>query len=219
MRTVIAGASGLGKAAAEKLISADHEVVVIDIDRARLDELSGRLDCGLVHGDCTLPSTLREAAGDEVCALLALTDSDQDNILCAKVALSVGYERVVPQIVKTELLAICEELSIPDVVTPHETVSAGLVDLLEKCGRSDHDPHLVGDLRLMRHEAGRAHDGKALSDLPLERRAKVIALQRGEQANIAEDDTVLRDGDLLVILVRRGDAERIHDALTKEADG
>src|SRR6056297_1223442 len=99
MRIVIVGASALGEAAARKLIDGEHDVVMVDPDRRRLEEMAESHDLGVIHGDGTLPSVLREAGGENFDALLALTESDEANILCAMVGRSVGYEKVVPKIV------------------------------------------------------------------------------------------------------------------------
>ena len=60
MRIVILGASRFGTAIAETLMEAQHEVVVIDRSRERLEALAERLDCGMLTGDGTMPSPLRE---------------------------------------------------------------------------------------------------------------------------------------------------------------
>ena len=59
MRIVIAGATKLGATLAARLVDAKADVVLIDKDEAALDMLADTLDCGLIHGDATLPSVLR----------------------------------------------------------------------------------------------------------------------------------------------------------------
>ena len=219
MRIVVAGASALGRAAARHLIAAGHEVVVIDRDRAVLDRMSDKLDCGLIEGDATLPSILREAAGDRFDALVAVTNSDEDNILCAVVGRSIGFDRVVPQIIKPELCAICDELSLDDVVTPHETVAAGLTDLLGPAGAgkdSAHDAHLSGELRLASVTVSASMADTAVSDLPIAGSARALVVRRGDTEALVEPSTVLREGDELILLAARKDAKSLISALKSE---
>jgi len=63
------------------LIQQKHDVVIIEKDKARIDELSREFDCGFLQGDGSRPKLLREAGPEDTDALLCLTDDDQDNKL------------------------------------------------------------------------------------------------------------------------------------------
>jgi trk system potassium uptake protein TrkA len=97
---------------AHQLVEDGHEVVLIDIDRDRLDELADGLDCAMNRGDGTLPSPLRDAYGDGSDALVALTNVDDVNIVATMVGRAVGFDRVIPQTVRSELLSVVEELDL-----------------------------------------------------------------------------------------------------------
>ena len=88
MHITILGASRFGVATVRNLIEQGHEVVLIDIDRDRIDELADGLDCAMICGDGTLPSTLRDAFGDGSDALVALTNEDDVNILASATSAS-----------------------------------------------------------------------------------------------------------------------------------
>ncbi|MBY8974382.1 TrkA family potassium uptake protein [Rhodobacteraceae bacterium NNCM2] len=218
MRIVIIGISPLGSAAAKRLIEAGHDVVVIDQKRSKLDALSERFDCGLVEGDGTLPSTLREAGGEEPGALLALTNSDEDNILAAVVARSVGFERVIPQIINAELCAICDELKLDDMITPHETVSASLLDMLDDRAHSERSTNLSGQLRLMEYVVSGALVGQQPDEVETGgHEGSIIAINRGDEELFAADAGAIEEGDTLVLVTRRDDADALSETL-KEAD-
>lgn len=216
MRVVIVGASPLGRALAGKLVDASHDVVMIDRNAEKLDALGGRLDCGLIEGDGTLPSILREAGGDEPDALLALTNSDEDNILCAVVGRSVGYQRVIPQIIQSELCAICEELTLEDVITPHETVAADLLDTIEDRKGAEASAHLTGALRLAEYNISASMTGKDATEIDLGTDASVIAVKRGDEEMLARAAGQLRESDVLVIVLQRDKAEEIAQHLKSE---
>ena len=61
MRIAIVGASSAGVSTARLLIEHKHDVVIIEKDKARIDELSEELDCGFLHGDGSRPRILKEA--------------------------------------------------------------------------------------------------------------------------------------------------------------
>ena len=116
MRIIVVGGSRFGIATLKHLLDKGHEAVLVDESRERLDDISDDVECGLIHGDGTLPSILREAMGDGADALMMLTNHDEANILGAAVGRSIGIERVVVQIIQTQLLPICEELGLEEVV-------------------------------------------------------------------------------------------------------
>lgn len=211
MRITILGASRFGVATVKQLVEDGHEVVLIDEDRARLDELSETLDCGMIHGDGTLPSVLRDAYGDGSDALVALTNEDDVNILASVVGRSVGYGRVIPQIVRPELLSVVEELQLDDTITPHESVARAIVSALTQHSTVETDLTLHRDLRLVSHKVEEGLSGKTLGELELPDKVRAVAVVHGEEESFAADDTPISEGDR-VMFVAHVDAT---DALNK----
>lgn len=197
MHVTILGASRFGVAAAKKLIEEDHEVVLIDKNKARLDDLADGLDCAMIYGDGTLPSTLRDAYGDGSDALVALTNHDDVNILAAMVGRSIGFARVVPQIVRTELLSVVEELELTDVVTPHESLARSIVSSLTDKSDLETDIALRRELRLVSYTVTPGLSGRAISDLDLPKDARPVAHTNEESESFAERDIALKEGDHL----------------------
>jgi trk system potassium uptake protein TrkA len=203
MRIVILGASRFGSAIAEKLIDAEHEVVVIDKSRERLETLAERLDCGMLNGDGTMPSTLREVWRDDADVFVAMTNASEDNILACLVARSVGFGRVIPQIVASELMRVCEELELTDAINPHATVAQDVADALEDRAELDHDTALTNQLALKRVHVPDRLDGCALGDVDLPDGAKAVALVRDQDESLPDADTVLKAGDHILMVTRR----------------
>lgn len=216
MRIVIAGATSLGATLAERLIEAGAEVVLVDKDAAALDEIADTLDCGMIHGDATLPSTLREAAGDEPDVLVALTHSDEDNILCAVVGRSVGFERVIPQIAAVELGAICEELELTDFIMPDATIATSLIAAIEDGSSPMNASPLCGDLTLIGYRIAGALAGARVGDLDLPEAASLIAISRDGEDAFARDVDETAEGDQLTLLVRRDEIRETIAALSEQ---
>lgn len=79
MRIVIAGAGQVGTSIAASLCD-EHDVVVIDVDRERVDELTYSIDVLALHGDAADPEMLREADVADAELLIASTDDDEVNL-------------------------------------------------------------------------------------------------------------------------------------------
>jgi trk system potassium uptake protein TrkA len=218
MRIVIVGASRFGTATAAHLTEAGHEVVVVDRDADKLQALADEVDAGLLEGDGSLPTILRDAYGDGADALVLLTNVDDVNILAALVGRSVGYPKVVPQIVRKELLAVCEELGLEHLITPHATVARSIARTLE----SKHDAAL--DLRSHRgfdvlgYRVGQRHHGARLSDLDLPEATRPIAVARDAGDELLTDETRLQEGDLLIVAVAAEAQEQMNELFPSEAE-
>ncbi|MEL6644885.1 MAG: TrkA family potassium uptake protein [Pseudomonadota bacterium] len=211
MHVSILGASSFGVATARHLVEEGHDVVLIDANRDKLDGLSDGLDCAMVIGDGTLPSTLRDAFGDGSDALVALTNNDDVNILAAVVARSVGYTRVIPQIVRSEMMSVVKELSLDDVITPHESLARSIVSGLTQHSEVETDLALRRELRIVNHVVPDALVGHALGDLDLPDSARAIAVAGADADVFAASDTRLSAGDHVLFVVHCDAA----DALTK----
>ncbi|MEL6587572.1 MAG: NAD-binding protein [Pseudomonadota bacterium] len=212
MRVTILGASRFGAAIAEHLIDDNHEVILIDKDRGRLDRLAERLDCGMIEGDGTMPSVLREAYRDEEDVFIAVTNASDDNILASLVARSVGFGRVIPQITAQELMDVCQELNLDDVINPHATVAESICAGLEDRAALDSEAMLHQDLALKRVGVPERMVGQRLADMDLPKTARAVALIRDDTEHFADDDTTLRAKDCLVLAVARDAAQEVAKA-------
>ena len=98
MRVVFIGAGDLTVETATLLLQGDHQIIIIETDKERIDELSDVLDCSFLHGDGSKPHILEEADPNNTDFLFCLTENDQYNIIAALVGRSLGYSQVILQI-------------------------------------------------------------------------------------------------------------------------
>lgn len=211
MRVVILGASRFGAAIAEKLIEENHEVVLIDKDRDRLEKLSERLDCGMIEGDGTMPSVLEETFRDKKDAFVAVTNASEDNILAALVARSIGFGRVIPQIVTSQLVNVCRQLELHDVINPHATVAESIADALEDKTTLENETVFRNELCLKRVKVPDTLDGTTFGKIGLPDSARGIAVIAQDSERLLSSDTVLSAGDSLLFVVERSAQDPLRD--------
>ena len=84
MRIVILGAGQVGSSVAENLVSEANDITVVDINAERLKSLQDRLDLRTVTGNAAHPSTLEQAGARDADMLLAVTQSDETNMVACK---------------------------------------------------------------------------------------------------------------------------------------
>jgi len=199
MRTVFVGAGKVSVETAKVLIKKGHEVVIIENDKAKIDELSEEMDCSFLQGDGSQPNLLREVNPGQTDFLFCLTNSDQDNVIASLVGRSLGFNRIVTSIGDPQFEGICRELGLKDTIIPSRTISRYLEDMV---GGGEN----VELSTVIKHEArfftliAKEEDAIAAKDLKLPADAKVICYYRDGKFSHADEETTFRIGDEVVIL-------------------
>ena len=86
MNVVILGAGQVGGSLAEHLANESNDITVVDTDGPRLRELQDRLDIRTIEGAASFPSTLERAGARDADLLIAVTNSDEINMVACQVA-------------------------------------------------------------------------------------------------------------------------------------
>jgi trk system potassium uptake protein TrkA len=86
LKIVILGAGQVGSSVAENLLSEANDITVVDIDGTRLRNLQDRLDLRTVLGSAAHPSVLVEAGIEDCDMMIAVTQSDETNLVACKLA-------------------------------------------------------------------------------------------------------------------------------------
>lgn len=199
MRFVFIGAGTVTQHAAELLIKGGHDVVIVEVDKERIDKLEGTLDCGFVHGDGGAPDILRETDPGKTDILFCLTGNDQTNIIASLVGRSLGFKRVVPQINNPQYEHICIELGLEDAIVPARTIARFLADMSVGHHALDLSAIIKGDARVFSWVLD-AEDEGTLADLKLPDETRVICCYRGDKFLLPEMDDRLKEGDELVVI-------------------
>lgn len=210
MRIVIVGASAAGVATARLLIEHKHEVVIIDKDKARIDELAQELDCGFLHGDGSRPYILREAGPQDTALLLCLSNDDQDNIIASLVGRSLGFGDVVTKISDPEFEHICTELKLENTISAAQVTARRLVDTVEGRGVVELSTVLRGDVRFFVISVAAGETGP-LSKLDLPADTRVLYGYRDGRLLWPKEDLRLEEGDDLVLLTTSSRLQALED--------
>jgi trk system potassium uptake protein TrkA len=217
MRVVMVGASALSLATGRVLLQRGHEVVIIERDAERLKALGAEIDCGLIHGDGSRPSVLKEVGPEHTDFLLALGEDDQNNILAALVGRELAFGDVIVKIEDPEYVSICEHLGLRNTIVPDLQIGRSLADMLEARGQVSLSARLKGDLRFLSFTVDAGKAGK-VGDLGLPKEARVIAVTRDGESQLAADDGELRDGDEVLLILNAKHAPKLGERLLTKAD-
>ncbi|HKY02449.1 MAG TPA: Trk system potassium transporter TrkA [Burkholderiales bacterium] len=206
MKIVILGAGQVGSTLAESLVSEQNDITVVDLEPGRLRDLQDRLDLRTVLGSAAHPDTLLEAGIEDADMLIAVTQSDETNLVACRIAAKrynvptrIARIRSSGYLNRPELLDD-DGFNVDYAISP-ETILADYIGLLIEF------PEALQVLRFadgrVTMVAVRAVTGGLMVGNPLKelRRhipsvdARVVAIFRGDQAIIPDGDTIVEHGD------------------------
>jgi trk system potassium uptake protein TrkA len=199
MRVAFVGAGEVTVRTTEFLIAKGNEVIIVEKEKEKIDELSEHLDCSFLHGDGSKPNILREINPEQTDALFCLTNNDQINIISGLVGRSLGFKRVIPRIQDPEFEGICRELGLQDTIIPSRTISRYLADMVTGFDILELSTVIKEEARFFTFVAGK-EDTVGVADLKLPDNARVICLYREGHFQLADNGTKLQKGDEVVIL-------------------
>ena len=214
MRSIICGAGDVGYSIADKLSKEGFEVTVLDESKDRLKKISESLDVKTILGMPSLPSILSKAGAKDCDILIAVTKSDETNMICCQIGHSLfqipkKIARIRQQdYLNDEWLNLynTKNLPIDAIISPEEEVakalfrrikSPGTIDMVEL---ADNRLKLVG----LRCESNCKILGKTLRDLSEEFTnylVNILFVFRGEDKFIVNSNTTLEKNDLVYMVV------------------
>jgi trk/ktr system potassium uptake protein len=199
MRIVLLGGSETAVRTAEILICQGHEVIIVDSDKAHINELSEELDCSFLHGDGAKPAILQEVGPQQTDVLCCLTDNDQANILASLVGRSLGFSHIITSIQDPDFEGISLELGLEDVIIPSRTTSRYLADMIRGVNTLELSTIIKGEARFFTFILEKK-DAGTVTELKLPEEARVVCMYRKEEFILIDQDTALQRGDEIVIL-------------------
>ncbi|GAB6060976.1 potassium channel family protein [Desulfonatronum parangueonense] len=210
MRIAFVGAGEVTIRTTELLTARGHEVVIIEHDQSKIDDVSESLDCDFLKGDGTKPEILREVGPEQTDVLFCLTDSDQTNLIASLVGRTLGFARVIPKLQDPEFEEISIELDLKDAILPSRTISRYLADMVEGMDILELSTVIKGDARFFTFIVD-AEKGKSIAELDLPKNSRLICYYRKGQFNLAEENDTLRKGDEVVILTTSDSLQDLND--------
>ncbi len=113
MKIVILGAGQVGSSVAENLASEANDITVVDVNAERLKKLQDRLDLRTVTGNAAHPAILEQAGARDADMILAVTQSDETNMVACKLAATMFN---IPT--KIARIRSADYLSHPEIFAP-----------------------------------------------------------------------------------------------------
>jgi len=135
MKIIIVGGGKVGYTLAQQLSTEDHDITLVDNDAEVLTHADETLDIMCIKGNGASAEILKSAGIDETDILLAVTDSDELNMICCVIGKKLGAKHTVARVRNTdysdEYKMLREELELNLVINPEMEAAAEIAQMIQ----------------------------------------------------------------------------------------
>lgn len=210
MRIIIIGAGNAGRMLATRLCEEKHNIVMIDADQHSLSEAEKGLDILSICGEGVHPAVLQKARADKADLFIAVTSSDEVNILSCLMAHSVGAKDKIAYVANPNFLDENEQydfnrMGIDLIINQKQSCANEVFNMLKMPGAYEVFDLFGGRVMVAGHNI--TSISPLLNRTPAEcnvldlmQDVRAIAIRRNNQLVIPRGDTVFEQDDLVYIV-------------------
>lgn len=216
MRVIVCGAGRVGLSIASYLSYQDNHVTVIDRDVNLIRRITDTYDINGTVGHASQPDVLKKAGCENADIILAVTDSDEVNMVACQVAHSVfGVSKKIARIRQREYrdpawsnLFSRNHMPIDVIISPEEEIAAGILSRMSVPGTTnditlaDHKIHVFGIICAEDSPI----EGNSMKSIDYSLRNvdyRILVVFRDGETIIPNDDYIARRGDEIYFLTPR----------------
>ena len=211
-RIIVVGAGKVGKTITKRLTDEGHNLIVIDKSESKLSELSDQCDCMPIAGSGASHTTLQEAGITDADLLIAVTDSDELNLLCCTIAKQFNPDistiaRVRNPDYGNEIPYLMNRLAIDRIINPEyeAAVEAARLLFLPAAISINSFAHGSAEIVKIMIPEGSIIDDKSIAYLGknITNDLVIVGVERDGELTIPNGDFVLKSGDVISFVSSR----------------
>ena len=198
MKIVVVGAGKVGYSLAQRLAQDQHDVYVIEKNGDRIKNLENSLDVNLVQGNGSSISLLQEIGIADMGMLIAVTDSDEVNMLACMLGKAAGIPKTIARVRDNEYdsgtnASIRERLGIDLFINPEMVTAQEIYKVLKTPAALDVEDFASGAVRLVEFKIRNNLNvtGIPLRKLELPPNVLVVGIMRGGEMIIPHGESTL----------------------------
>ena len=214
MNIIIIGCGKVGETLAEQLNEKGNNITVVDTDPKRVSDITDRLDVMGVVGNGATHTVQEDAGVEKADLLIAVTGSDELNLLCCTVAKIVGKCQTIARIRNPEYSSeapyLRDKLGLAMVINPEAAAAAEIERVLRFPSALKIDTFARGRVQLIRFRLSEDARivGMSVREMATKLDANVLVctVERGEEAHIVKGDFVFAERDVVSIIATPANA-------------
>ena len=216
MNIIICGAGKTGAHAAEILSADGANVTVIDENQALLDCLADSLDVAILMGHPSAAKDLQTSGVADADVVIAVTDDDEVNLLCASTASYMGADRTFATVTHSmylnrDPLDYSKIFSIDSLICPAYSAARAIASHLRNPAAMKVEQFVGHTIEVQQFEASKGAPGIGcqLSDIQLPGGARLAAITRHGETYLPSGTSTVDQGDEVLLVAN---ADVFHDA-------
>ncbi len=232
LRIIIVGCGKVGSTLVERLTADNHDVTVIEQNPSELQLITDHYDVAGMVGNGASYAVQQEAGIEEADILIAVTASDELNLVCCMVAKRAGHCDVIARVRTPEYADdaeyLREQMGMAMIINPDRRAARAIARILFTPTALTVDSFAGGqaDMICLKLPEGNQLVGKRIMDLEDELLNSVLicAVRRGDEVTIPDGSFVLQTGDEIAFITQMRKARSflnhmgfrthmVHDAL------
>ena len=216
MKIIIVGLGNVGETLAVTLLEEGNSVTVVDLSAEKLKKITDKYDILGVLGNGATHTTLREAGIATADLLIAVTESDELNLLCCTIAKQTGRVHTIARVespeYSTEVEYLKEGLGLSMVINPEQEAAAEICRLIRFPEATNIETFAKGKVELFKFRGpeGSLLVGLSVKDVVLKLKLNLLVctVERGEEeAYIPKADFVFAERDVVSVIASPRTAE------------
>ena len=208
MNIIIVGCGKVGEALAQELNEEGNNITVIDMKAERVNSVSSKHDVMGFVGNGATHATLHEAGIEQADLLIAVTGSDELNLLCCLIAKKAGDCQTIARVrspqYSSEAPYLKDELGLAMVINPEQAAAAEIARVLRFPSAMKIDTFAKGRVEMMKFRLPEDSPliGVAVKDLASRFRCDVLicTVEREDDALIANGELVFEERDVISLI-------------------
>ncbi|MFP3982219.1 MAG: Trk system potassium transporter TrkA [Desulfurivibrionaceae bacterium] len=215
MRIIIAGAGQVGQYLCAKLSEEGQEVVLVDNDEAKLKRVERNLNLLAVHGSAASARILEEAGIDRSDLFIAVTDSDEVNLISCIISRQYNVISRVARVRNEDFYgsgrALTEQaLGVDLLISPDIAMADETIKLSHLSDAFDVAEFAGGQVVLLGYNINQGNPAIGVSLARLQKKQKqnnfvIVSIIREEKTIIPHGDTIIQANDKIYVVARKKD--------------
>lgn len=207
MNIIIAGCGKVGKMLAVALHKEGHNVTVVDQDSSKLKSFVAKYDIMGVVGNCATHTTLEEAGIKDADLMIAVTGSDELNMLSCVLSNRYGTRtvaRVRNPAYNDDANYLKDELGLAMIINPEYTTAKEIASILNFPAAISIEPFMGGKVEILKFRLpeGNRLVGMTVKDAAMTFKLKVLlaVVERGDEVFIPDGDFAFEERDIISVV-------------------
>ena len=224
-KIIIAGCGKIGQNLAEQLAEQGHNITVIDISRQKVNETCERYDCMGIVGNGATHAVQEEAGIKNADLFIAVTASDELNILCCIIAKQAGSCKTIARVrnpeYSNETKYLKEELGLAMVINPQFAAASEMARVLRFPSAIKIDTFAGGRVELIQFRLPEDSPlvGMSVRQVVSQLKCDVLfcTIEREDEAFIAKADFVFESKDIISFIATPKNATNFFSKIGNKA--